>query len=84
MLETCSRRPRPTSPRHTDRAFGPAIAAESLVRLDMPEPRAAPGVLEASVAMLDAFGSAQLLAELADLETALGPVAPATPRHRSG
>jgi len=57
-------------------AFGPAIAAESLVRLDMPEPRAAPGVLEASVAMLDAFGSAQLLAELADLETALGPVAP--------
>ncbi len=45
-------------------AFGPALALGSLVRLDLPEPRSAGGALEASVALIDAFGSAQLLAEI--------------------
>jgi len=56
-------------------ALGPALALASLVRLDLPEPRSAGGALEASVAFIDAFGSAQLLAEIGDLEAALGPVA---------
>lgn len=57
-------------------AFGPALAPESLVRLDLPLPRTEPGAVEASVASVDAFGSAQLLADVADLEAALGPVGP--------
>jgi S-adenosylmethionine hydrolase len=57
-------------------AFGPALAPESLVRLGLPEPRSTDGALEASVSLIDAFGSAQLLADIADLEAALGPLLP--------
>jgi hypothetical protein len=56
-------------------AFGPALTLESLVRLQLPEPRSAGNALEASVVLIDAFGSAQLLAELAELEAAVGPIA---------
>jgi S-adenosylmethionine hydrolase len=55
-------------------AFGPALALGSLVRLDLPEPRSAGGALEASVTLIDAFGSAQLFAQIGDLEAAIGPV----------
>jgi S-adenosylmethionine hydrolase len=55
-------------------AFGPAIAIDSLIRLDLPEPTCSDGGLEASVVMIDGFGTAQLMSELCDLEAALGPV----------
>ena len=56
-------------------AFGPAIAIDSLVRLDMPEPTSEGGVLETTVVLVDSFGTVQLLAETCDLEAAIGPVA---------
>jgi S-adenosylmethionine hydrolase len=56
-------------------AFGPAIEVESLVRLELPGPVCSAGALEASVALVDGFGTAQLLAEMSDLEAAIGPVA---------
>ncbi len=57
-------------------ALGPAVAVESLAKLDLPAPRAGAGALDAAVVFIDAFGSAQLLATLADLEAAMGPVVP--------
>jgi S-adenosylmethionine hydrolase len=55
-------------------AFGPAIAVDSLVRLDLPEPACSAGALEASVVLVDSFGTAQLMAEVCDLEGAVGPI----------
>ncbi len=56
--------------------FGPAVDPGTLVRLELPAPRGMGGKLEATIVSLDAFGSAQLLANRADLERAIGTVEP--------
>ncbi|MGD0018926.1 MAG: SAM-dependent chlorinase/fluorinase [Candidatus Limnocylindrales bacterium] len=55
-------------------AFGAALDPASLVRLETPAPAYSPGHLDASVAFVDTWGNVQLLAEPADLETAIGRV----------
>lgn len=56
-------------------AFGPPLDPASLVALETPGPAHSPGHLDASVAFVDTWGNVQLLAEPADLETAIGRVA---------
>ncbi len=58
-----------------DEAFGPEIDLSTLVRLDTPAARTSAGVLEATVGAIDSFGNVQLLAGIAELEAALGPIA---------
>lgn len=58
-----------------DEAFGPEIDLATLVRLDTPAARTSAGVLEATVGAIDSFGNVQLLAGIAELEAALGPIA---------
>ena len=60
-------------------AFGPAIPIDSLVRLDLPEPTLGQGSLEATVVLIDGFGSAQLMAEMCDLECVLGSLSSGDP-----
>lgn len=60
-------------------ALGPQIPIESLVRLEVAGPSATASALEASVALLDSFGNAQLFAGPADLVAAIGPLAAGDP-----
>ncbi|MGD0861279.1 MAG: SAM-dependent chlorinase/fluorinase [Candidatus Limnocylindrales bacterium] len=57
-------------------AFGPPLEPSTLAQLEMPAPIASGGRLEASAVFVDTWGNVQLLAELSDLETALGRVVP--------
>jgi S-adenosylmethionine hydrolase len=56
--------------------LGPTYDSAKLVRLDWPEPRVAGDMLETSTVYEDTFGNLKLAGELADLEAALGPLAP--------
>lgn len=56
--------------------LGPAVDPTSLVRLDLPAAIVGEGTLRATVVGIDAFGSAQLLADRAELESAVGPLTP--------
>lgn len=53
---------------------GPAVAPESLVRLDFPRPTIREGMLETTVAHIMVFGNATLAGVPADLERAVGPL----------
>jgi len=57
-------------------ALGPAVDPATLVRLDWPEARAREGVLETAIVYVDSFGNVKLVGEVADLEAAIGPLAP--------
>lgn len=58
--------------------LGPQIDPDALVPLALPRPRVTTGSVETAVIYLDAFGNAKLSALGADLEAALGPLAPGT------
>ncbi|MBD0329878.1 MAG: SAM-dependent chlorinase/fluorinase [Thermoleophilia bacterium] len=48
--------------------IGPPVAVDALVRLDLPEPRVAPGRVDATVLYVDRFGNIQLNLTRDDLE----------------
>jgi S-adenosylmethionine hydrolase len=54
-------------------ALGPALDPATLVRLEEAGPACLPGALEATVAFVDTWGNAQLVAEPADLQASIGP-----------
>jgi S-adenosylmethionine hydrolase len=55
-------------------AFGPRLGASRLVRLPLPQPRHAPGVLQAPVLAVDVFGNVALAANRSELEQVVGAV----------
>ncbi len=57
-------------------AFGPALDPAALVRLEWPEARVRDGALETAIVYVDSFGNIKLVGEVADLEAAVGPLAP--------
>ena len=56
--------------------LGPAVDARSLVASPLVEPRIGAGVLDSSVVYVDTFGNVKLAGLRADLEAALGVLAP--------
>jgi S-adenosylmethionine hydrolase len=58
-------------------AFGPALDPAALVRLEWPEARVREEALETAIVYVDSFGNIKLVGEAADLEAAVGPLAPA-------
>ncbi|MET1232533.1 MAG: SAM-dependent chlorinase/fluorinase [Candidatus Limnocylindrales bacterium] len=58
-------------------AFGPALDPAELVRLEWPEARVREETLETAIVYVDSFGNIKLVGEVADLEAAVGPLAPA-------
>ncbi|MGH2406988.1 MAG: SAM hydroxide adenosyltransferase, partial [Candidatus Limnocylindrales bacterium] len=56
--------------------LGPAYDVAQLVRLDWPVARVAGTALETSTVYADTFGNLKLAGELADLEAAVGTLAP--------
>ncbi len=57
-------------------AFGRPLDPLGLARLDLPAPEALPDALATTVIYVDTFGNVKLAGERADLESALGPMAP--------
>ena len=57
---------------------GAEIDAETLVRLDLPEPEAQEGRLSTGVVYVDSFGNLRLAGGVAELEAALGTIEPGT------
>jgi hypothetical protein len=58
---------------------GPTVDPATIVRLSFPEASVGRGVLETSVVYVDSFGNLRLAGDPADLEAALGPLAPGQP-----
>ena len=57
-------------------ALGPAIDPAGLVPSPIPEPVVEPGTLRSAIVYVDTFGNVKLAGLRADLEAAIGPVAP--------
>ena len=55
-------------------AFGPAVEASALVRLEWPVARVVKGALETAVVYVDSFGNIKLAGEVTELEAAIGRV----------
>lgn len=60
-------------------AFGRALDPATLARLEWPVARVRPGALETAIVYVDSFGNVKLVGEVADLEAAVGPLAPDDP-----
>ena len=58
---------------------GPAVPAESLVRLRVPAPTITPGRLDSEIVHIMIYGNVTLAGKPADLEAALGPLKSGTP-----
>ena len=59
--------------------FGRAVDPADLVRLELPRAEVRPDALETGVTYIDTFGNVKLAGERADLEAALGTLAPGDP-----
>ena len=59
--------------------FGPAIDPAELARLPLPRAEVRPGAMHTAVTYVDTFGNVKLAGERADLEAALGSLAPGDP-----
>ena len=68
-------------------AFGRALDPATLARLEWPVARVRSGALETAIVYVDSFGNVKLVGEVADLEAAVGVLAPDDPlrvRWRDG
>ena len=60
-------------------ALGRALDPATLARLEWPVARVRPGLLETAIVYVDSFGNVKLVGEVADLEAAVGELAPDDP-----